>query len=130
MTDAVLREPAEDRVAFRDYILAILKELDVPAFVRPNIAGVLAEKLAPLVCHCGDGHPESYEGPQAHCPVHGVVVAYNELMRVKTDTDRINRAAQASLEGLLVDAQRESFLLRSKLVEIHNQIQSILDGTE
>lgn len=102
---------------FKNYIAIVLSTefTDIPRDLVQELARVLADKLAPEICVCWPG--PSGEGPRADCPVHGVVVAYNELMRVKEDTDRINRAAQAALEGQLADVQRESAELRNRLDE-------------
>lgn len=102
---------------FKNYIAIVLNTefTDIPRDLVQELARVLADKLAPEVCVCWPG--PSVGGPRADCPVHGVVLAYNELMRVKEDTDRINRAAQAALEGQLADVQRESAELRNRLDE-------------
>lgn len=52
-------------------------------------------------CNCWDCHPESYEGAQVSCPVHGAVRAFNnackdlEDLRARVDDAR-DRASKAS----------------------------------
>jgi hypothetical protein len=50
-------------------------------------------------CACGDGNPESFEGPQPDCPVHGAVRAFNEASRDLTE-------ARAVLEAMTADRDR------------------------
>lgn len=112
---------------FKNYIAIVLNTqlTDVPHLVD-DLAQVLAEKLAPEVCVCWDGNYNSIEGQRADCPVHGVVLAYNELMRVKEDTDRINRAAQAALEGQLADVQRESVQINAENIRLGEKLEEAL----
>ncbi|MCU1615025.1 MAG: hypothetical protein JWO98_2565 [Frankiales bacterium] len=45
---------------------------DVTAEVRASdIAAVLTELAKYRRCHCADGGPANYEGPQQDCPIHG-----------------------------------------------------------
>jgi hypothetical protein len=76
-----------------------------PDCLRRVCQVVWSSALASQTCHCGDGHPESYEGPQADCPVHGAIRAFNEATtELASQADEIEqlRAALSRAEQTFV----------------------------